>query len=227
MAKRLSILAFFGMAVMLCALLVWGDAPGSVMPAQATAQVYIGAGDSGGIPAIAFIPAGSAPLVILPGSRSDALELRDALQQRGYGTLELLFMPVRSPHHKGAAVLSRGFTIRQFTAVRMKNARLDWRQLRDELSASGTAVNELAVASDAKVCTYEFQRYIIIYRQLPDGLFSGELRLREDSADDVPPLFAFELLKSGELQIKCASCEPMRIAKSNRAQSIVIPVPVI
>lgn len=212
---------------MLYALLVWGEVPGGVMPAYAQAQVCIGAGDSGGIPSLAFIPAGSAPLVLLPGSRSDALELRDALQQRGYRTLDLLFMPVRSPHHKGATVLSRGFAIRQFTAVRMKNARLDWRQLRDDVSASGTALNEIASASDARSCTYEFHQYRITYRQLSDGLFAGELRWREEHNETAPPLVAFELLRSGELQIQCASEEPMRIAKSNRAHAIVLPVPTI
>ena len=218
---RASAMAFGGMLAIIALLLVWRGMPGAMGASGAgSPELVIGVGGSGDIPAVALIAPGRPPVVVLPGGATDAMQLRNALQNRGCRQISALFMPTSAPFPKGAEVLARGFAICTLAAAIDPRSRQDWSQLQRQALSDGVSVAMMPPRHDGKSWQCELPHCRLLYRKMPEGRFLVELR--HDDGDGM--LAVFELLPSGELAIASGTGGKMRIAKTSRAQVVVMPL---
>ena len=181
-----------------------------------TAEVLVCWGETGDIPAVALLEPDRELRVLLPGGFSDGNTLAWYLEQRGKLQLAEVLMPTWAPFPRGAASLAKKCGIRQLTVVHDSKSRLNWADLRQTLTASGTAIVQHEMSSDH---SWHFQAgdWLIQFQRLkPSGTFrvSFSAASQEGSAS----VYYIEQRVTGVFVVGCEGrSEPiLEVPKSNR-----------
>ena len=181
-------------------------------------------GNSGGTPAVALLHRGREPVILLPGSGDDGATLAAALLRKGHRTAARLFLPEGSPFPYGAEKIAAEMQIRQMTVLVNPRSRITGKELRERLSAEGTALEHLLPAPQGGYRT-AFGTLEYAYAPLPGGRF----RLVLSNIDGAQKTRAalLEMKETGEVEISFpeSGLPPKAIPKSNRRGIISLPLP--
>ena len=196
------------MAVFCCA--------GVQMANGTTAEVLVCWGDTGDIPAVALLEPDREPRVLLTGGFSDGSTLAWYLEQQGKLLLAEVLMPTWAPFPRGAVSLAKKCGIRQLTVIRDSKSRLNWADLRQTLTASGTAIVQREMSSDR---SWHFQAgdWLIQFQRLkPSGTF--RVSLSTASQEGAAAVYYFEQRVTGVFVVgREGRSEPiLEVPKSNR-----------
>lgn len=193
--------------------------------AAAASDLVVCWGNTGDVPAVALLETGREPRVLLPGGAADGRMLAWYLEQQGMLQVSEMLMPTGAPFPRGAANVAAKCRIRQLTVAQDYRSRLDWSELRHQLTAQGTALVTLPPMGERNWQT-TVGGWVVTYRKGDNGTFRLELAAVEDNGATA---FCCEERLTGVFAVMRAEggAPLLEIPKSNRSGAARIGLDVL
>ncbi|MBQ4480918.1 MAG: hypothetical protein II943_09795 [Victivallales bacterium] len=200
-------------------LVAWVIAHQTVVTA---AELLVCWGNTGDVPAVALLEAGQEPRVLLPGGSADGRMMAWYLERQGMLQVAEMLMPTGAPFPRGSASVAAKCSIRQLTVAQDFRSRLDWGELKRQLTVRGTAVVNLPPVEE-RCWRTTMGGWVVTYRKGDNGTFHLEIAATSDNGATA---FCCEERLTGVFAVMSADGgEPLlEVPKSNRSGARRVPL---